>query len=185
MSGGVLQQGEETFVLILLSKMSAGRQCESLPLSAAVRRFFILTSAYVPDMGHYGPYWCPTRDYGGVILTVDQGLEGKEIQQQANTSHQSISLLRSNLKISDGEFTTKPRLSNGPPRALTAEMVKALTTYLIGKPNLELHEMLWWLWDEYGLITSKPTLSRRLEEAGWSHKVVRVVSHPLSVSDHL
>ena len=65
-----MQQGEETFVLILLSKMSAGRQCESLPLSAAVRRLFIQTSAYVPDKGHSGSYQCPTRDYGGVILTL-------------------------------------------------------------------------------------------------------------------
>ena len=121
----------------------------------------------------------PTLDRETKVIMkrlVDQGLTNKEIQRQVNTSRKSVSLLRGNLKISDGEFITKPRLSNGAPRALTADMVKALTTYLLGKPNLELNEMLWWLWDEYGLITSRPTLSRRLKEAGWSHKVVRVVS---------
>ena len=50
---------------------------------------------------------------------VDQGLTNKEIQRQVNTSRKSVSLLRGNLKISDGEVTTKPRLSNGAPRALT------------------------------------------------------------------
>ena len=120
----------------------------------------------------------PTLDRETKVIMkrlVDQGLTNKEIQRQVNTSRKSVSLLRGNLKISEGGFTTKPRLSNGAPRALTADMVKALTTYLLGKPNLELNEMLWWLWDEYGLIPSRPTLSRRLKEAGWSHKVVRVV----------
>jgi hypothetical protein len=73
--------------------------------------------------------------------------------------------------------TTKaPPNGVGRPKAITPPMLSALLEPLIEKPKLCQDEMVIFLYDEFNVLVTTPSISRALASAGWSKKAARCVA---------
>jgi transposase len=86
----------------------------------------------------------------------------------------SVQKIRSNLQCFG---TTKaPPNGVGRRRTITPPMLSALLEQLIEKPKLYQDEMVIFLYDEFDVLVTTPSISRALASAGWSKKAVRCVA---------
>jgi len=79
--------------------------------------------------------------------------------------------IRSNLR----SFGATKALSNGVgrPRSITPPILDTLREYLLENPELYLDKMAVFLWDEFEVLVTTPTISRTLISIGWSKKTIR------------
>jgi transposase len=96
------------------------------------------------------------------------------IARTACCSTRSVRKIRSNLRCFG---TTKVPLNGvGRRRTITPPMLSALLEQLIEKPELYQDEMAIFLYDEFEVVVTTPTISRALALAGWSRKAARRVA---------
>lgn len=70
-------------------------------------------------------------------------------------------------------FLRRPSNGVGRPRSITPPILDTLREYLLGKPELYLDEMAVFLWDEFEVLVTAPTISRTFASIGWSKKTIR------------
>lgn len=96
------------------------------------------------------------------------------IARTACCSTRSVRKIRSNLRCFG---TTKaPPNGVGRRRTITPPMLSALLEQLIEKPELYQDEMAIFLYDEFDVVVTTPTISRALALAGWSRKAARCIA---------
>ena len=66
-----------------------------------------------------------------------------------------------------------PEQEGGRPRALDDFFMAELLQFLECRPSAYLDEMIYFLYDEYDLVVSAPTVWRALKRIGWSRKQQR------------
>ncbi len=72
---------------------------------------------------------------------------------------------------------TRPRLrKTGRPRDITIAARKGLEAYLYRFPIVLQYEIRWFLWEEYNIAVSQPTVCRALKDVRWSRKKAQRVS---------
>jgi len=72
---------------------------------------------------------------------------------------------------------TRSRLRKiGRPRDITAAARKGLQVYLYRFPIASQYEMRWFLWEEYDIAVSQPTVCRAFKDMRWSRKKAQRVS---------
>ena len=71
-----------------------------------------------------------------------------------------------------GNISGLPNVGGRDP-VLSKPIVAALIRHLFEKPDLYLDEMAWFIWDEFRMAVSRSTISRALNQAGWSKKQVK------------
>lgn len=99
-------------------------------------------------------------------------LSVSQMARAAGCNRRTILRISSNIKIF-GSAKAPPN-KGGRPRSVTPVMLEALCEHLIEKPNLYLHEMAIFLWDEFAIQAATSSISRVLASKGWSKKTVRV-----------
>jgi transposase len=101
------------------------------------------------------------------------------IARTVRCSARSVQNIRSNLRCFG---TTKaPPNRVGQRRTITPPMLSALLEQLIEKPKLYQDEMAIFLYDEFEVVVTTPTISRALASAGWSRKAARRVAKERNV----
>jgi transposase len=94
------------------------------------------------------------------------------IARTVRCSTRSVQTIRSNLRCFG---TTKaPPNGVGRRRTITPPMLSALLEQLIEKPELYQDEMATFLYDEFDVVVTTPTICRALASAGWSRKAARL-----------
>jgi len=107
-------------------------------------------------------------------MIISRSLTTKQMADVVGCSLRSVKRIRSNVRYFG---TTKaPFNGGGRPRSMTRPMINALCDYLLEKPDLYLDEMVVFLWDEFHVLVTKSTISRRLSSVGWSKKTARQVA---------
>lgn len=91
-----------------------------------------------------------------------------QIADAAECSERSIRNIRSHLIMFGTE--SPPVNPGGRPRSITPPMLEALFDHLIEKPGLYLDEMAVFLYDEFDITVSPPSIKRALSSAGWTKK---------------
>ncbi len=92
----------------------------------------------------------------------------------AGCSVRTVTSIRANLRCFGS--TNAPRSRPGPSRAMSPPMIDALCQHLLEKPDQYLDEMVVFLWDEFNVLLTTPTVSRALKSIGWSRKAARRVA---------
>lgn len=107
-----------------------------------------------------------------IAAHLNQGLSPDSIAGIEHVSAQTIRKIRSHLRTY-GQHTA-PRVSKlGRPTWLTAPIRAGLAAYLEARPWAYLDEMEYYLFDDWGIIVNKPTISRALKTMHISHKVLK------------
>jgi len=107
-------------------------------------------------------------------MILSKSLTTKQMAEVAGCSTQSIKNIRSNLRYF-GSVKAPPN-GGGRPRSITPSMLEALRERLLEKADMYLDEMVVFLWDEFRVLTTVPTISRTLASIGWSKKTCRRVT---------
>lgn len=104
-----------------------------------------------------------------IIELLTAGYPYRRIARAIRVDNSTVRRIKRNISITGHDRLTA---APGPARRLTREEIMALLQHLVEKPELYLDEMCWFIWDEFGKLVSRQTLSRYLREAGWSRKAV-------------
>jgi transposase len=107
-------------------------------------------------------------------MLLDGSLKAVQIAAAAGCSDRAIRRIRFNVRCFG---TTKaPPNGVGRRRRITPVMLEALRERLIEKPGMYLDEMIVFLWDDFRVLVSPPTVYRALDSIGWSKKTFRQVA---------
>jgi transposase len=109
---------------------------------------------------------------GDMILSGS--LKQADMAAVAGCSERSIRAIASNLRHFGK--TKAPPISVGRRRRITPQMLDALFEHLLEKPGLYQDEMAVFLYDEFGIHVTIPSISRALKSIGWTKKVIRQVA---------
>ena len=106
------------------------------------------------------------------------GWHPREIAEECRCSLQTIYNIRNNLWMYGTAIPPRDRVL-GRPLRITKGAIAALLLWLLQYPIAMLSEMALFLSEEFGIRTSKSTISRALKRAQWSKKRARRVSDNL------
>jgi transposase len=108
----------------------------------------------------------------GMILS--KSLTTSQMADVASCSERTIRSIRSNLQCVG---TVKAPFNGiGRRRSITPPMLEALREHLLEKPGLYQDEMAEFLWDKFGVLVTRFSISRALISIGWSKKAARQVA---------
>ena len=110
---------------------------------------------------------------GDMILSGS--LKQADMAAVAGCSERSIRAIASNLRHF-GKTKAPPISVGGRRRRITPQMLDALREHLLEKPGLYQHEIAVFLYDEFGIHVTIPSISRVLKSIGWTKKVIRQVA---------
>ena len=107
-------------------------------------------------------------------MILSKSLTTSQMANVAGCSERTIRSIQSNLQC----FGTVKAPFNGigRPRSITPPMLEALREHLLEKPGLYQDEMAEFLWDEFGVLVTRFSISRALVSIGWSKKAARQVA---------
>lgn len=111
----------------------------------------------------------PSQVYSRVIASNE--LTTSQMAKAAGCSKRAIIGIRSNLRLFGS--VKAPSITSGRPQSITPIMLEALFDHLLDKPDLYLHEMELFFWDEFEVYVPKSTISDALHRKGWSKKTAR------------
>lgn len=107
-----------------------------------------------------------------IAAHLNQGLSPDSIARIEHVSAQTIRKIRSYL-CTYGHHTA-PHISKlGRSTKLTAPIRAGLAAYLEARPWTYLDEMKYYLFDDWGIVVDKSTISRALKTMHISHKVLK------------
>lgn len=107
-------------------------------------------------------------------MIEDEGFTNEEIAEAASCTDRTVKAIDRNLRLFGS--TTAPPNRGGRPRSITPAMLDSLLEHLSPTPDLYLEEMVEYLWKEFGVLTTKASMSRTLRSVGWSKKNIRRVA---------
>lgn len=95
--------------------------------------------------------------------------EPKAIAEELHCHFTTVYRIQSNLFMYGSAWTPRHR-PKGCPRKVHAAAEKGLIQYVTDQPCTQQKEMIWYLWEEWGLWPSQPTISRSLAKNRRSRK---------------
>ncbi|KAF4547214.1 Hypothetical protein D9617_52g060350 [Elsinoe fawcettii] len=98
----------------------------------------------------------------------------QQIADSCSISKRSVMRYKANLRLFGS--AESPYTLRGPLRLIDPIALSALLQVLIYKPTMSLDEMGVYLYDQYGVAASLPTVHRASTEIGWSRKATRRVA---------
>jgi transposase len=107
-------------------------------------------------------------------MILSSSLKQTEMAAAAGCSERAIRRIRTNLRLFG--LTKAPSNGAGRRRIITPQMLDALREHLLEKPGLYQEEMAVFLWDEFGILVSAPSISRALASIGWTKKTTRHIA---------
>jgi transposase len=107
-------------------------------------------------------------------MIEDGGFQNQEIEDAASCTVRSVKAIRRNLRLFGS--TTAPSNRGGRPRSITPVMLESLLQHLGPDSDRYLEEMVAYFWKEFGVVTTKSSISRTLRSVGWSKKNIRRVA---------
>jgi len=114
------------------------------------------------------------RTRARVHLLIDAGYSDSEITTHIRVAERTIRRYRQNLRLF-GQLN-RPNGGGGRPRQLSSQIEDALFEFLTESPDVYYSEMLWFIFDEFGVVTTERTVRRVLRKRQWSRKVMRQVA---------
>ena len=91
------------------------------------------------------------------------------IHQATGVSVSTINRIRKAYRDTGSVMAFTP----GRPQALSNYHAEQLMEYLNQRPTAYQDEMVWFLFDEFGILVDQSTISRALSRRHWSRKVVK------------
>ena len=101
-------------------------------------------------------------------MSNSKQLKAKDIANVASCSTRAIYRIKKNLRRYGS--TKAPLNSGGRPRSITPPMLDALCEHLRVKPELYLHEMVDWVWNNFQVDVTIFSIRRALISRGLSDK---------------
>ncbi len=71
------------------------------------------------------------------------------------------------LFLETGDVVPRNRLSSGRPRSLSEGHVEKLKEYLSEHPEANQSDIVWWIFDEFGIVVDQSTVSRVVGRWEW------------------
>jgi transposase len=109
---------------------------------------------------------------GDMILSGT--LKQTQMAAAARCSERGIQRIARNLRHFGK--TKAPSIGAGRRRRITSQMLDALCEHLLEKPGLYQDEMAIFLYDEFGIHVTIPSISRALKSIGWTKKATRHIA---------
>ena len=93
-----------------------------------------------------------------------------------NVSLRTVQRMRRTWKELDMVYIPFQSPYHGKPRIITDLLQEELLCYLDSRPMAYLHEMAWFLYDEFDVAVDETTIWRCLHRLGWSRKNMRKIA---------
>lgn len=103
------------------------------------------------------------------------GWEIADVAKECQVSECTIFRIQANL-LRYGSVRKPQYRKLGRARKLSLADEDTLFEYLLGNGWSHQDEMIYWLFNERGVMVSQPTISRLLKRRGWSRKEMRRIS---------
>jgi len=100
----------------------------------------------------------------------------KAIADEVHCGVRTVYEIQENMFIYGSPFKHRRRVAGGP-RKVHRAAEESLTTYIEEQPWAMQKEMIWFLWEEWGIYVSRPTMCRILKRLRLSEKQAQRVGH--------